>query len=217
MSASEPILHLSEVHRWLGGQQVLNGVDLSVAPRSCIGIRGASGAGKTTLAKIIAGVDPEFDGARRAGSGGVHLVFQDSLQALNPRLPLRWTLAEALGDGTLRGIIGARRRGEELMKRTLQEVGLPAEVLATRPGSLSGGQRQRASLARALLSEASLLVLDEPVAALDPSVQARILNLLVRLHRERILTVIVISHDHSVLDYLCDTQYELRGGRLWEA
>jgi peptide/nickel transport system ATP-binding protein len=217
MSAPGVILQLSEVRRWLGGNQILDGVDLSVPPRACVGIRGASGGGKTTLARIIAGVDTEFDGGRRVGSGGVHLVFQDSLQALNPRLPLRWTLAEALGDGTIRGIFRARRRGDEEMKRTLQEVGLPAEVLATRPGTLSGGQRQRASLARALLSGASLLVLDEPVAALDPSVQARILNLLVRLHRERSLTVIVISHDHGVLDYLCDTQYELRGGRLWEA
>ncbi|HKK48955.1 MAG TPA: ATP-binding cassette domain-containing protein, partial [Alkalispirochaeta sp.] len=146
MSDPHTVLQLTDVTRVFGGTPVLSGVTLSVPGQACVGIRGASGAGKSTLARIVAGVDLGFEGTVTGDATRSHLVYQDSLQALNPRLPLRWTLAEALGDGTLRGIIAARRHGYDEMTRSLQEVGLDPRVLSMRPGTLSGGQRQRVSL-----------------------------------------------------------------------
>lgn len=211
--AAETVLELRGVRRVYDDQVVLDGIDLEIPLGVMYGVRGESGSGKSTLARIIAGLDREYSGTRRGGDA--HLVFQDSLQALNPRIRLSWSLAEAASDGSLRDTWRILHRNRDRLTDALTEVGLPHDLLDRRPGRLSGGQRQRAAIARALLSHARLIVLDEPVAALDPSVQARILNLLVRLHRHRALSIVVISHDHAVLDYLCDRQYHLQGGRLW--
>ena len=212
---SDPILSLRGIRRSLGGSAVLSGLDLAVTHREILGIHGPSGGGKTTLARIIAGIDRGFEGERVLSACRPHLVFQDSLQSLNPRIKVRWALAEAMAQqGRLGQVLSHRRHDGDRMREALTEVGLSGDALGVRPGNLSGGQRQRLAIARALLSEANLLVLDEPVAALDPSVQARILNLLVRLHAGRDLTLVVISHDHGVLQYLCDRRLELQGGEL---
>ncbi len=217
--SSAPVLSLRGVSRSYGDHEVLRGVDLDIYDGAVIGVRGRSGSGKSTLARILVGLDDGFSGERSAyGSDGqrcAHLVFQDSLQSLNPRIALKWSLAEAaVAPASLLDVLRGPRRVREKIVDALTEVGLPQHLLDVRPPQLSGGQRQRAALARALLSGARLLVLDEPVASLDPSVQARILNLLVRIRADRGPAMVVISHDHSVLEYLCDTVYDLDGGVL---
>ena len=213
------ILSLRRVCRFYGERGVLRGVDLDIRDGEVIGIRGRSGSGKSTLARILVGLDDGFSGERSLHSSdrrrATHLVFQDSMQSLNPYIALKWSLSEAaVAPGSLSDVLRGPRRMREKLADALTEVGLPEHLLDVRPPQLSGGQRQRAALARALLSGARLLVLDEPVASLDPSVQARILNLLVRIRADRGPAMVVISHDHSVLEYLCDTVYDLDGGVL---
>lgn len=211
-----PEVELSGICRAFGSLSVLDQLNFALAPGERVGIRGASGSGKSTLAAILAGLDEGFTGTRRVEQGALHLVMQDSLQSLNPRIRVRWSLAEACAAGQGGSLIRHRRDQHGTLRDALTEVGLSGDLLDLRPGRLSGGQRQRVAIARALLSGARVLVLDEPVAALDPSVQARILNLLQRIAPLRNLGMIVISHDHDVLDFLCERQLHLQGGRLWQ-
>lgn len=217
------LLTLRDVSRTFDGREVLRDLSLDVRAGDAIGIRGASGSGKSTLARIISGIDTEFDGTRILHTTSVHMMFQDSLQSFNPRIPLYWSLHEAWLAG--RDALQLRLTGRDAselrlpfpaaLARALHHVGLPAPLARRRPGQLSGGQRQRAALARALLSGAELLVLDEPVAALDPSVQARVLNVLTTLVAEERFAMIMISHDHAVLAHTCKDEYLLDGGSLW--
>lgn len=213
------LLRLRHITRSYGERSVLRGVDLDIHRGQMIGIRGRSGSGKSTLARILVGLDTGFSGERLVGDHGsrrcAHLVFQDSMQSLNPHVALKWSLTEAaVAPGSLWDVVRGSRRSEGKIADALTEVGLSQHLLDVKPSQLSGGQRQRAALARALLSGARLLVFDEPVASLDPSVQARILNLLVRIRADRGPAMVVISHDHAVLEYLCDTVYDLDGGTL---
>ena len=220
-----------------GPLEVLRGVNLSVPDGAVIGIAGRSGGGKSTLARIICNIDADYQGMivrdgrvveRGKPTPGVQLVSQDPLAALNPRVPVWLQLAEAAAarrrhdqegvvqPGGTRGYLARvweASRSREVVSGAVDGVGLEADVLSRRPTQLSGGQRQRLVIARALLLEPRLLVLDEPMAALDLSVQARVLNLL-RAIREK-TSMVVISHDPDVLAYLCETTYHLEDGVLW--
>lgn len=220
---SDVILSLSHVTRSLGrgsmSRAVLQDLSLAIPRYRTLGIRGASGAGKTTLARIISGLDRSFSGTRyvdpQVHPNGVQLVFQDSLQAFNPRLPVGVSLLEgrlAAPDGLWRHIFSKALRADILAM--MDVVALDGELLRRPPGQLSGGQRQRMAIGRALLARPQVLVLDEPVAALDLSVQARVLNVLSRLKEEGDLTMVVISHDEGVLDHLCDQIVYLQEGRI---
>lgn len=232
MREAQTLIRVSGLSRSFGSQSVLKDVSLTVRSGERVGIRGASGSGKTTLAAILAGLDTGFEGTRVCAPGVPHLVMQDSLQSLNPRLAVKWSLAEARAaavrnqsDRSVQAAHGSRfrpllstilRRDYQRIADALTEVGLSEDLLNARPGQLSGGQRQRVAIARALLSGAHVLILDEPVAALDPSIQARILNLLQRISVDTRLGMVIISHDHDVLDFLCERQLQLQGGRLWQ-
>ncbi|SIQ64880.1 peptide/nickel transport system ATP-binding protein [Alkalispirochaeta americana] len=228
ISQGSPVVELrgiSRSYRWRGTvRSVLNDLDCTILPGTVTGIQGTSGTGKTTLARVLAGLDRSFSGARwLAGDlpdAAVQMVFQDSLQAFNPRLSLEISLGEALAASGQLSWLGSRRERKVLLSRAIAQVGLEPSLLQRTPGRLSGGQRQRAAIARALLMNPAVLVLDEPVAALDLSIQARILNLLQRLREERLqearpIALVVISHDPAVLRHLCGEIYSLQEGKLW--
>jgi oligopeptide/dipeptide ABC transporter ATP-binding protein len=224
-------LELVDLHRGytLRGRRVpaVDGVSLSVAPGEIVGLVGESGCGKTTLARLAACLlDPErgevrFDGRRvsplreteRHGfRTGVQIVFQDPLAALNPRRRARQLVAEPL---RLNAIVPASEIAAEVA-RLLAAVGLSPALAERRPHELSGGQRQRVAIARALSLRPKILICDEPVAALDVSVRAQILNLLLDLNRRHGLGILFISHDLSVVRRIARRVAVMYLGRLVE-
>lgn len=179
-----------------------------------LGIAGESGCGKSTLAKLVAGLLEPDEGKilhggvslaaltpvqRRQFHQQVQMVFQDPFSSLNPRMRIGDTIAEPL---LIQGMGRAAAETEAL--RLLETMGMTAEQARRFPDEFSGGQRQRIGIARALASSPSILVADEPVSSLDISIQAQIINLLLELRQSRALTMLLISHDLSVLHHLCN-------------
>ncbi|MCT9932141.1 ABC transporter ATP-binding protein [Planotetraspora sp. A-T 1434] len=191
----------------------LAGVDLELLAGESVAVVGESGSGKTTLARCVAGLERPDTGrvvfhGSAAGPRRLQMVFQDPYSALNPGLSVGTSLAEALA-------AAGRPRSE--VSELLELVGLPAAYARRRPKALSGGERQRVAIARALAPRAGLLVCDEPVSALDVSVQAQVLNLLADLRRELGLTLLFITHDLAVARQIADRIYVMRHGRVVEA
>ncbi|GAA3300228.1 ABC transporter ATP-binding protein [Dactylosporangium vinaceum] len=212
-----PRLEVHGVRRVFGRHTALDGVDLTIHRGQALGLVGESGSGKTTLARIIVGLERADSGTVSPFGGRqwrreVQYIFQDPYSSLDPRLTVAQTLREPLelNVGLARAEIPGR------IDALLDEVELPRALRDRLPSELSGGQRQRVGIARAIASEPTLIVADEPVSALDLSVQARILRLLARLRAERGLTYLFISHDLAVVRYLCDDVVVLREGRVVE-
>ncbi|WP_448071175.1 ATP-binding cassette domain-containing protein [Georgenia yuyongxinii] len=204
-----------------GTVDALDGVDLVVRRGEALGVVGESGSGKSTLARLLVAAErPDAGRVELAGEPWsdlperrrrprrhlVRLVPQDPLGSFDPR----WNAGKILRSA-LR-ISGSARTPAEL----LQLVRLPASVLGRRPRSLSGGQRQRLAIARALAAEPSVLVLDEPVSALDVTVQAAILELLVDLQERTGTALVLVSHDLAVIRQVCETVAVMRDGRIVE-
>ncbi len=219
--------------RWLGlghPQHVVRAVaDASfvVAAGETLALVGESGCGKSTVARVILRLIPatagsvEFEGRDllslrgrelRAVRRRLQIVFQDPYGSLNPRMTVRQTLREPLDIHRI--ATGAAR--EDRVRSLLAEVGLGVELANAYPHELSGGQRQRVGIARALAVEPALVVCDEPVSALDVSVQAQVLNLLADLRAQRRLTYLFIAHDLAVVRHIADRVAVMYLGRVVE-
>ena len=192
--------------------EVIHDVTFDVRHGEILGLVGESGTGKSTLSRAILGMLRPDEGSITHYTKRPQMIFQDPYSSLNPAYTVAWILEEPLRiygkyDGPER-----KRRVREMLAR----VELPEEVLAARPAELSGGQRQRVSIAAALIQRPKFLIADEPVSALDVTIQAQILKLLRQLRDELDLSYLFISHDLNVVYQLCDRVLVMKQGRIVE-
>jgi peptide/nickel transport system ATP-binding protein len=205
-------------------KSVLKNVSFQVRFGRTFGIIGNSGTGKTTLGKILAGLEKATTGdiffhgesLEKMTKQGyarfrekVQMLFQDPEGSLNPKKTIQKSLNEILA---LTG--HPREDWDTAIADILHTVGISQEILDRYPNQISGGQNQRVALARILLLEPEIIILDEPTSALDISVQAQILNLLIRLQKQEELTYVFISHDRDVIDFMCHDIGRIHEGEL---
>jgi len=191
-------------------RQVLFDVSFDLMEGEILGLVGESGCGKSTLSRVILGLEPDCTGEIIHHSSKPQMVFQDPYSALNPRMTVGQTVDEPLFLSGMR----ARTERRRLVIEMLERVGLRERHLALYPRELSGGMRQRVSIAAALVTHPRLLIADEPVSALDVTVQAQVLDLLWELRREMGLSYLFISHDMAVVEEICDRVLVMEAGRL---
>jgi oligopeptide transport system ATP-binding protein len=232
---SEPVLEVRglvkhfEIPRSRGGGRVhaVEGVDLTVQPGQLVGLVGESGSGKSTVGKcIVRLLEPTAGEVKLHGRDITHLserqlrpirremnmVFQDPYSSLEPRMPIGAIVAEPLRSAAeLNG-----RQRDDKVSEMLDRVGLGADMRFRYAHELSGGQRQRVGIARALIQRPSLLIADEPVSALDVSVQASILNLLLDLQRDMGFSCLFIAHDLATVEFLCNEVSVMYLGKIVE-
>jgi len=228
---SQPLLQVTGLSKQFptagGVVTAVDDVGFSMARGEVLGMVGESGSGKTTTGRaILRLIEPSagrivFDGidithldrtALRAYRRRMQIIFQDPYASLNPRRKVK----DAIGEALVIHAIGTRADRRDRIAALLQRVGLPADAMERFPHEFSGGQRQRIGIARALAVEPDFIVADEPVSALDVSVQAQVVNLLQDLQAELGLTVLFIAHDLAVVQYISDRIAVLYLGRVME-
>ncbi len=234
-----PLLEVRNLRKWfeirrglipkvVGNVKAVDDVSFTVGRHEVLGIAGESGSGKTTIGRsILRLIEPSsgeilFNGVdiMRHSSEKLRLfrrkaqiVFQDPFASLNPRMTIENILAEPL---RIQGLVNSKQQRRDRAVELLEMVALSASYLQRKPGELSGGQRQRIGIARALAVEPDFIVADEPVSALDVSIQAQIINLLVDLKDRLGLSFLFISHDIAVMEYLSDRIAVVYLGKVME-
>ncbi len=212
----------------VGTVKAVDGISFSVFPKESFAVVGESGCGKTTLGKLILALERPTGGqvifqgkdlhtisagSLRALRKDIQVIFQDPFSSLNPRMTVEDILSEPF---EIHGLLPNSADRHKKLLRLLSVVGLAKSHLKRHPHEFSGGQRQRVGIARALALDPKLIVADEPVSALDVSIQAQILNLLKDLQKELSLTYLFISHDFSVVRHLCNRIAVMYLGRMVE-
>ena len=215
------------LRRTVGQLKAVDGVDLDVYRGETVGLVGESGCGKSTLGRtLLRLLEPtsgtvRFDGEEVTSLGGaglkttrrhMQIVFQDSVGSLDPRM----TVKQLVGEGLKIHGLGNRATRTAAVMEMLERVGLPREAADRYPHQFSGGQRQRIGLARSLVLQPKFIVADEPVSALDVSIQSQVLNLLVELKREFDLTYLFVAHDLAVVGYISDRIAVMYLGKIVE-
>ena len=198
------LLDVQDLHVRYGAFEAVKGVSFTLGEGEILGIVGESGSGKSTIAKTLMGLEGKSAGTVVNNARSMQMIFQDAVGSLNPRMTVRQTLAEVLH----------HYAGSHTPRSLLDLVGLSAAVLDQYPREMSGGQCQRVSIARALACEPQVLIADEPVSALDVSVQARVLNLLRDLRQKLGLSILLIAHDLAVVKNVCDRICVMEKGRF---
>jgi peptide/nickel transport system ATP-binding protein len=232
-TTAPPLIRVEGLEKTFNGHRgrpvyALKGVSIEVLPGESVGLVGETGSGKTTLGRCLVGLETPSAGTieisgipasnfeslapeqRKKLRRTIQMVFQDPYSTLNPRHSIRRSLTEALRTA------GGAADSEDRIITLLREVGLPSTFAERRPASLSGGERQRVAVARSLAVAPRILVCDEPVSALDVSVQAQILNLFKRLQDELGLSYLFITHDLAVVRQIVDRVYVLYLGQIVE-
>ncbi len=193
--------------------QVLSDISFSVREGEIFGIVGESGCGKSTLARAVTGLHRDLTGTVSVeGENRPQIVFQDPFGSLNPARKIGWIMEEPLRVRKIRD----RQEREHMVREMLEDIGLDESFAARYPDELSGGQRQRISIGLALSMNPKLLIADEPVSALDVTIQAQILELLLKINRERKAAILFITHDLGLVRRICHRAAVLYEGRILE-
>ncbi|MEQ6433745.1 ATP-binding cassette domain-containing protein [Comamonas sp. w2-DMI] len=233
VTALQRTYQLPRASLWRPAAQLhaLRGVSFALQAGRSLGVVGESGSGKSTLARLVMALDRPTAGSvelmgqdlhrlgsqqLRAARRHFQMVFQDPYASLDPRMRVERIVAEPLAHLGPPDAPAGREAVRALVQATLEQVGLRARDLDKYPHEFSGGQRQRIAIARALVTRPRLIVADEPVSALDVSVQAQVLNLMQDLQRELGLSYLFISHDLAVVQHLCDEVIVLHQGEIVE-
>ncbi|MBE5854973.1 MAG: ABC transporter ATP-binding protein [Lachnospiraceae bacterium] len=196
-------------------EQALFDVSFDMKEGEVLGLCGESGCGKSTLARTIVGINTDYTGDLNKRFESVQMVFQDPYGSLNPARSIGWILEEALRVDPKRTWTKEERKKRVLT--VLEQVELPADFINRKPSELSGGQRQRVSIGLALMQSPKLLIADEPVSALDVTIQVQVLQLLQNLHKNLGLSILFISHDLRVVYQICDHVLIMKEGRIVES